>query len=129
MKIHELMINEEYHSLVDSPINRKKYPIFVNPTSSEIKELGEDTNLVRFIMYDGKLYAFSGALLHATAIKHLGLPISNDPSIRDAFLGIAKAIGGRLQYYDSNQLKQGDWNELEKVANLYPELFNRFLAP
>ncbi len=128
MKIHELMINEEYHSLVSSPINRKKYPIFMNPTSSEIKELGEDTNLVRFIMYDGNFYAFSGALLHAIAIKHLGLPISSDPNINQAFLGIAKAVGGRLQYYDSNQLKQGDWNELEKVASIYPDLFNRFLG-
>lgn len=47
---------------------------------------------------------FSAALLHAFVIKHLELPLSLDPNINDAFLGIAKAnLNGTLAYYDSNQ--------------------------
>lgn len=129
MKVKEIMINEDYHSLVSSPINRKKYPIFINPSRSEINELSEDTNLIRFIIYQGNFYAFSGALLHATAIKHLELPISNDPPISEAFLGIAKAVpGGKLQYYDSNQLKRGDEEELEQITKLYPDLIQKYLG-
>ena len=39
MKLKEITTTEEYHSLVKSPLNKNIYPIFVNPTRSEIREL------------------------------------------------------------------------------------------
>lgn len=97
-------MKEEYHSLMNSPIDKRKYPIFKNPDKSEIKELAKDTNLVRFISHKGDFYVFNGSLLHSHAIKHIGLPISDDPPIKDAFLGIAKAsTNGKMEFYDSNQ--------------------------
>jgi hypothetical protein len=118
MIIKELVTTEEYDSLVKSPLDKRHYPIFVNPTRSEIKELAKETNLVRFIAHNGLFYLFNGALLHAYVIKHLELPISPEPTIEVAFLGIAKASpAGTLEYYDSNQLKPKD---VHKVPQLYP---------
>lgn len=116
-KISEVTtVPEEYDSLVSSPVNKRKYPIFKNPDRSEIKDLAKETNLVRFIAHKGDFYTFNGALLHAHAINHLKLPISHEPPIEDAFLGVAKASSdGRLSYYDSNQLKAKDAHRVDKL--------------
>ena len=120
MKLKEITTTEEYHSLVKSPLNKNIYPIFVNPTRSEIRELAQESNLVRFIAYRENFYVFNAALLHAFVIEHLKLPISKTPTIKDAFLGIAKAsYNGTLKYYDSNQLTARD---VDKVPTLYPYL-------
>ena len=63
MKLKELVTNEEYHSLVGSTLNKNKYPIFVNPTRSEIRELAQESNLIRFIAYKNDFYVFNAALL------------------------------------------------------------------
>jgi hypothetical protein len=117
-------IGEEYETLVKSPINKKTYTVFVNPTSKEVRELASDEPLARFIAYDGKLYVFNASLLHATAISKLELPISSTPNINDAFLGIAKAAtSGSLQYYDSNQVSE---KHLENAVRKYPYILKFF---
>ena len=98
-------VEEDYDSLMTNPLNKEKYPVFVDPTKDEIKELSKDTNNVRFISHNGKMFLFHDGILHAHAIKHLGLPISNAPPIHQAFLGIAKPnADGTLSYSGTNQV-------------------------
>jgi hypothetical protein len=120
------MYTEEYHSLAKSGVNKKAYPIFINPTRSEVKELAKENNIVRFISHKGDLYAFSGELLHAHAIKHLELPVSNDPPIKDAFLGIAKAsANGSMEFYDTNQSAANNIGEIIKHHSNLARYFGR----
>lgn len=123
MKLKELITTEEYHPLAGSPINKNKYPIFINPVRSEIRELAKESNLIRFIAYKDDFYVFNAALLYAYVIKHLNLPISSEPPISKAFLGIAKAnLNGTLQYYDSNQTIR----DFSVIPDLYPYLSKWF---
>jgi hypothetical protein len=111
------IVSEDYVALVKQLHNKKTYPIFVNPSRSEIKELAREENLARFIAFNGHFYLFNASLLHATAIEKLGLPLSSSPSINDAFLGVAKAsLYGALEYYDSNQISD---EQLESVSKAY----------
>lgn len=101
----ELVIDEEYDSLVTNPLNTKqKFPVFVNPEKSEIQELAKSTNSVRFLAHKGKLHVWDASVLHAHAIKHLGLSITSTPPISHAFLGIAKPnYDGTLSFKETNQ--------------------------
>lgn len=117
-------IGEEYETIVKSPINKKHYTVFVNPTKKEVRELAADEPLARFIAYGGQFYIFNASLLHATAITKLELPISSTPNINDAFLGIAKAsASGSLEYYDSNQVSE---KNLENAVRKYPYMIKFF---
>jgi hypothetical protein len=102
-----VLVDEEYHSLAQDPYDKSHkhaFPVFKNPTKDEIKELGQTNNTARFIAHKGDLYAFSPMLLHANAIKHLGLPITSNPPISHAFLGVAKANhDGSLAFKETNQ--------------------------
>lgn len=120
-----MIVKEEYHSLVKNPLNKKIHTVYVDPTKDEIRELAKETNVARFISHDNHLYLFHGELLHSDAINHLKLPIYVDkPPIEKAFLGIAKPnANGKLQYTDSNQLKQTD---IGKVPKFHPHLGKYF---
>ena len=104
MKTFNQFIQEEYHSLFKNPINGKTHTIFVNPNKDEVRELSRETNNVRFISHNKKMYVFNGENLHAHVKDHLGLGVSNDPPIEKAFFGVAKPnADGTLSYSDSNQ--------------------------
>jgi hypothetical protein len=97
---------EEYDSLVRDPYSHSKsYPIFKNPSKSEISELSKDTNSARFISHDKNLYVFNAQILHDHAAKHLDLPINqNSPDIKRTFQGIAKPNhDGSLAFSETNQ--------------------------
>ena len=113
----KLPVTEEYHSLVGTGLNKKTYTIFIDPTKDEIKELARESNSARFIVFQNHLYIFSAEVLHSFAIKHLGFPISNDPPVKYAFLGIAKPnLNGTLVFTDSNQtLSAKDSADLERI--------------
>lgn len=124
MKVKEI-IPEEYVTLVKQIHDKKPYPIFINPSRGEIRELAREENLARFIAYQNQFFLFSASLLHANAIKKLELPLSSEPSINDAFLGVAKAnLDGTLDYYTSNQISD---EQLDEVSKLY-RYINKYFA-
>lgn len=119
------LVREEYHSLIKNPLNKKIHTVYIDPTKDEVRELSKETNVARFIAHDGHLYLFHGGLLHADAINHLKLPISDKPTVEKAFLGIAKPnANGKLQYTDSNQLKPTD---IGKIPRYHPYISRFFL--
>jgi len=120
----ELFVYEEYESLVDNNFNKTKHPVFVNPNKDEIREYSKTTNNVRFIAHNNKFYIFHGSVLHAHAIKQLGLPITSEPHITHAFLGIAKPNNnGTLSFSDSNQ-KNIDPNVVKTKYQYINKYFN-----
>lgn len=100
----EIDLMEEYDSLLTNPLNKKTFAVFKNPDKSEIRELSQSTNNVRFIHHKGDLHVWDGSVLHAHAIKHLGLPLTSNPPINHAFLGVAKPnFDGTLSFKETNQ--------------------------
>ena len=97
-------IDEEYDSLMTNPLNKKSFPVFKNPEKSEIQELSKSTNAVRFLSHGGHMYAWDASVLHAHAIKHLGLPITSNAPLHQAFMGVARPGGdGSLRFSETNQ--------------------------
>jgi hypothetical protein len=124
---------EEYiSSVVPSYVRAKTdpdsfLPIFKNPDKSEIRELADFGNKVRFIAYKNNLYVFPAELLHLSAVKELakipeiGIPISagSDSHPKVAFLGIAKINLGtyKLKFTETNQ--KLDSNALDYIEKNY----------
>jgi len=124
MKTYKEIFNEKYQNLAKASITKELYPIFINPTKSEVRELALSSGMVRFIAYNGDLYVFDENLLHADAIFNLDLPLSSSPDFRIAFLGVAKAnFNGVLQYYGSNHVIS---SELSIVAKYHSYMLKYF---
>jgi hypothetical protein len=97
-------IEEEYDSLLKSPWNDKvAHPVYKNPDKSEISDLSKTTDNVRFISHKKNMYVWDGSILHRHAIRHLNLPISSSPLIKDAFLGVAKPNSDGTLAFDSTE--------------------------
>ncbi len=114
MKIDEILINDEYKGLVAVKYGKSKsaYSVYVNPQRQEIKDLAKDSNVARFIAFDGKVYVFPGSLLHEKAITSISdleplSKYSNDTErvpIEQAFLGVANVnMNGELHFSGTNQ--------------------------
>lgn len=97
-------LDEEYDSLMTNPLNKKSFPVFKNPEKSEIQELSKSTNAVRFLSHGGHMYAWDASVLHAHAIKHLGLPVTSNSPVNHVFMGVAKPnYDGSLSFKETNQ--------------------------
>lgn len=100
----EWLFSEEYVAGISPRHNKKEYyEIFKNPTSSELMNIRSKGIFARFIAIKNDIYVFPAELLHADAIKELELPISNDPPVNKAFLGVAKIVGSKLHLHTTNQ--------------------------
>jgi len=92
-------LTEKYYDLVSFTFFGKKesYPIFINPTSSEIKELPDNT---RFVVDSKKkeVYVWDSQMIHSYALPHL---LIDAPS---SLTGTAKKLAGKLVMIYSDQM-------------------------
>lgn len=49
----------------------KEYPVYKNPTPSEIKEIRKISKNVRFLVFNNELYAWPDKVMHEVVAKHL----------------------------------------------------------
>jgi hypothetical protein len=137
------IIVEEYETLVKSPHALEKiksYPVFKNPTSSElgeIKKKWQEDNMggqphVSFISHINKetgktnLYVVDRRILHDIVIKHLKLPITTRPSVTDAFLGTARITNdNKLKFHESNMIRN---ENPATIVKLHGDTFNKYFV-
>jgi hypothetical protein len=109
-------LSERY--LMSTPAAYKKdsfYPVFENPSRSELKELfSEFGSLVRFIAHKNTIYVFPAELLHDTAFDKIeGLERNRR---REMFEGVAKILvgEGKLKIHEMNTVYNDPISQLEK---------------
>jgi len=97
-------LEEKYYDLITNPAlvqyfggKKEGYPVFVNPTSSEIKELPDK---VRFVADSKKkdVYVWDAEVIHSYALPNI---LIDPPS---SLTGTARKIGGKLSMFYSDQL-------------------------
>lgn len=126
MRIYDLL-SEEYHSIATQNYDKTKYTVFVNPSRSEIKELKDISIYARFIAdnLSKTFYAFSGQMLHRTALNHLKLNYNEDSPITKVLLGVGKILPtGLLEFYDTNQNIKIDLTEVSKIYQWMAKFFS-----
>jgi hypothetical protein len=96
-------LEESYVTHVKS-VSGKKYPVFMNPSIHDIRELSKETNAIGFVSHDKKFYVFHGSLLHKDVVPQLGLNFSSEKvEPREAFLGRGNIRGNSIHFSGTNQ--------------------------